>query len=114
MNVVVLYFFILQSSPVTNLVTIFILCILTFVPIKFVHPLRVTDWRAITIPLTVLWAAMSLSLIIQAKDRSDWGLVEDVQLWVWIATSLYFAGLSIWRTFFKKGGESEDGPGHAA
>ena len=113
-NVVVLYFFILQSSPVTNLVTIFILCILTFVPIKFVHPLRVTDWRAITIPLTVLWAAMSLSLIIQAKDRSDWGLVEDVQLWVWIATSLYFAGLSIWRTFFKKGGESEDGPGHAA
>jgi hypothetical protein len=65
--------------------------------------------------MTVLWAAMSLSLIIQAKDRSDWGLVEDVQLWVWIATSLYFFFISIWRTFFKKeADEEEEGPGQPA
>jgi len=54
----------------------------------FVHPLRVTHWREITVPMTVLWAAMSLSLIIQAKDRAGWGKVETVQLWVWMAASL--------------------------
>jgi phosphatidylcholine synthase len=111
-NVVVMYFFILQTGPITNLITIAALCVLTFVPVKFVHPLRVTDWRPITIPMTVLWAAMSLSLIIQAKDRSGWGLVEDVQLWIWIATSIYFLFISIWRTFFKKG--EDEGAGHTA
>jgi phosphatidylcholine synthase len=106
-NVVVLYFFVLQTGPWTNLITIAVLCVLTFVPIKFVHPLRVTDWREITIPLTVLWAAMSLSLIIQAKDRSGWGMVEDVQLWLWVAASIYFLFISLWRTFFKKEPEPE-------
>jgi phosphatidylcholine synthase len=100
-NVVVLYFFILDTGWVVNLVTVAVLSVLTFIPIKFVHPLRVTDWREITIPLTVLWAALSLSLIFAAKDRSDWGTVEQVQLWVWVAASVYFASISLWRTFFK-------------
>jgi phosphatidylcholine synthase len=77
------------------------------VPIKFVHPLRVTDWREITIPLTVLWAALSLSLIFAAKNRADWGTVEQVQLWVWVAASVYFASISLWRTFFKYKNEEE-------
>ena len=89
-NVVVLYFFVLQSGPIANLVTIVLLCVLTFIPIKFVHPLRVTDWREITIPMTVLWAAMSLSLILASKDRSDWNIVEDVQKWVWLGASRLF------------------------
>ena len=113
-NVVVLYFFVLQSGPIANFITVAFLCVLTFVPIKFVHPLRVTDWREITIPMTVLWAALSLSLIIQAKDRSDWGRVEDIQLWVWIAASLYFVFISVWRSFFKKEQEAAEEPGQAA
>jgi phosphatidylcholine synthase len=113
-NVVVLYFFVLQTGPIVNSITILLLCILTFVPIKFVHPLRVTDWREITIPMTVLWAAMSLSLIIQAKDRANWGTVEEIQLWVWIAASVYFFFISVWRTFFKKEEETRDDPGEAA
>jgi len=111
-NVVVLYFFILQTGWAVNLVTVAALSILTFVPIKFVHPLRVTDWREITIPMTVLWAALSLSLIFAAKNRADWGTVEQVQLWVWIAASVYFATISLWRTFFKYHHDEEDGAGH--
>ena len=52
-NVVVLYFFVLQTGPLTNLLTIAFLCVLTFIPIKFVHPLRVAHWRGITVPMTV-------------------------------------------------------------
>jgi phosphatidylcholine synthase len=113
-NVVVLYFFVLQSGPWANLITIVLLCILTFVPVKFVHPLRVTDWREITIPMTVLWAAMSLSLILAAKDRSDWNIVEDVQKWVWIGASVYFCAISLWRTFFKRSEEAEEEPAKPA
>ena len=73
-NVVVLYFYILgHALDRSTWSTIAALSVLTFIPIKFVHPLRVTDWREITIPMTVLWAALSLSLIISAKDRPALG-----------------------------------------
>ena len=117
-NVVVLYFFVLQTGPCANLITIAFLCVLTFIPIKFVHPLRVAHWREITVPMTVLWAAMSLSLIIQAKDRAGWGRVETIQLWVWVAASLYFLFISLYRTFIQKDRdvehESEHEGEHAA
>jgi phosphatidylcholine synthase len=101
-NVVVLYFYILETGWVVNLVTIAALSILTFVPIKFVHPLRVTDWREITVPVTVLWAAMTLSLVISDKDQGPKDLVYQIELWAWIVSSLYFAGISLWRTFMKR------------
>jgi phosphatidylcholine synthase len=69
------------------------------VPIKFVHPLRVTLWRSITIPVTILWAAMTLSLIISKKFPENFGVVERVEQWIFGLTSLYFLWISLWRTF---------------
>ena len=112
-NVVVLYFYILDSNWMVNFGTIVVLSVLTFIPVKFVHPLRVTDWREITIPMTVLWAALSLSLILAAKDRGAWGNVERVELWVWVAASVYFTGISLWRTFYKYKDDDET-DGHEA
>ena len=76
-NVVVLYFYVLDTGWLVNGLTIIILSILTFIPIKFVHPLRVAHWRNITVPMTVLWAAMALSLVISSKDEPDRGHVQD-------------------------------------
>jgi phosphatidylcholine synthase len=98
-NVVVLYFYLFGSGAIVNLLTILVLSVLTFVPLKFVHPLRVTLWRKITIPMTVLWAAMTLSLILSKKFPENFGVVERVEQWVFGLTSLYFAWISLWRTF---------------
>lgn len=98
-NIVVLYFYLLDSGPIVNFITVIALAILTFIPVKFVHPLRVTHWRSITIPMTILWAAMTLSLIIAKKTPENDGLVERVETWVFGLTSLYFAAISLWRTF---------------
>jgi phosphatidylcholine synthase len=108
-NVVVLYFYLFGSGPVVNLITVLALAVLTFVPIKFVHPLRVTLWRKITIPMTVLWAAMTLSLILSKKFPENFGVVERVEQWIFGLTSLYFAWISLWRTFVlgDKGDEDE-------
>ncbi len=113
-NIVVLYFYILGTHWAINLAVIAALSVLTFVPIKFVHPLRVTDWREITIPMTVLWAAMSLALILSAKDRAGWGTVEWIELAAWIVASVYFAGISLWRTYIKKPAEESDSAHHPA
>ena len=108
-NVVVLYFYLFGSGDIVNLVSILVLAVLTFVPIKFVHPLRVTLWRSITIPVTILWAAMTLSLIISKKFPENFGVVERVEQWIFGLTSLYFAWISLWRTFVlgDKGEEEE-------
>ena len=110
-NVVVLYFYILDTGWIVNLVTIAALSVLTFVPIKFVHPLRVTDWREITVPITVLWAAMTLSLVISGKDLGPKDVIYQIELWAWVAASLYFAGISLWRTFMKRPAHPADGEG---
>ncbi len=98
-NVVVLYFYLFNTGWVINFVTVIFLSVLTFIPVKFVHPLRVTHWRSVTIPMTVLWAAMTLSLVISGRnpDYSDW--LYKLQLGLFGLASLYFAGISLWRTF---------------
>lgn len=98
-NVVVLYFYLFNTGWMVNGITVLALSVLTFVPIKFVHPLRVSLWRAITIPMTVVWAAMTLSLVISGRNPGydDW--LYKVQLGIFGICSLYFAWISLWRTF---------------
>ena len=105
-NLVVLYFHVLQTGPWTNLTVIVICCVLTFVPWKYVHPFRVKDWRAWTIPITVLWAATSFRLVL--IDPGDHRAREASPLifWLWVGASVYFAALSIWRSLQP---EEEDG-----
>ena len=112
-NVVVLYFYLFNSGWLINLITIVGLSILTFVPVKFVHPLRVAHWRNITIPMTVVWATMTLSLIISSRDPNyaDW--VYKLELALFSLSSLYFAWISLWRTF-GMGAKDEDENDHAA
>jgi phosphatidylcholine synthase len=98
-NVVVLYFYLFSTGAIVNLVTVVALAILTFIPVKFVHPLRVTHWRSITIPMTILWAAMVLSLILSKRIPGNDGLVEQIELILLGVTSAYFAWISLWRTF---------------
>ena len=112
-NVVVLYFYLFNTGWLINLITVVGLSILTFVPVKFVHPLRVAHWRNITIPMTVLWALMTLSLIISSRvpNYSDW--VYKLELALFSLSSLYFAWISLWRTFVM-GTKDEDEDDHAA
>ena len=62
-NIVVLYFYILNTNQYINLIVIIFLSILTFIPIKFVHPLRVKKLRNITIFCTIIWSATTLKLV---------------------------------------------------
>ena len=108
------YFYLFNSGWLVNFITIVILAVLTFVPVKFVHPLRVTLWRNVTIPMTVLWAAMTLSLIISSRNPnySDW--VYKLELALFALSSLYFAWISLWRTFVLVDKGDDEGDGAAA
>ena len=97
-NLVVLYFYVLQSAPAVNLAVIGLLGLLTFVPLKFVHPFRVTLWRSITLIATAAWALLSVWLVLTpppAEQTAPWAF------WLWIALSAYFTLLCGRRSFAK-------------
>ena len=101
-NLLVLYFFLLETSQITNLVIVGICCVLTFAPIKLIHPLRVKAWRSVTIPMTVLWGATAFRLIHERFETNEVGTISSLIFWLWIASSVYFFSISVLRTISKK------------
>ena len=101
-NLLVLYFFLLETSQITNLVIIGICCVLTFAPIKLIHPMRVKAWRSVTIPMTVLWGATAFRLIHERFQTNEVGTISSLIFWLWIASSIYFLSISVLRTISKK------------
>jgi phosphatidylcholine synthase len=61
--------------------------------------------------MTVLWAAMTLSLIVNSRDRAAPDLIDRIELWLWLAASAYFAWISLWRTFVRGNPEPHDHEG---
>ena len=96
-NILVLYFYILGTNLWINLIVIIILYILTFVPIKFVHPLRVKNLRNYTIFATVLWGASTLKLV-TANSNINLFLEEKIVMAIWILCSIYFASICFTRS----------------
>ena len=96
-NIVVLYFYILNTYQYINLIVIIFLSILTFIPIKFVHPLRVKKLRNITIFCTIIWSATTLKLVTTFPEINLFN--EKIVLTIWIACSFYFASICGSRSF---------------
>ena len=87
----------LNTNVYVNLIVIIFLSILTFIPIKFVHPLRVKKLRNITIFCTIIWSATTLKLITTLPNINLFN-DEKIVLIIWIACSFYFATISVTRS----------------
>lgn len=76
-NVVALYLFVAQPGPVAGAAAVAILAVLSFAPIRFVHPFRVTDFQPWLQVVALLWTAATLALL--------WpGWSPDIaRLWLW-------------------------------
>lgn len=94
-NVVALYMWVLDSPPAINAFVVLALGILTFVPVKFVHPIRVRDQREVTYAAILAWAACSLGIVL--LDRQLPWLTW--LLWPWLGASAWLAFVSLRRTF---------------
>jgi phosphatidylcholine synthase len=62
-NIVALYLFVLRAPLWTNAFIILVLCVLVFVPIKYVYPSRSPRFRALTNAFGILWGVSILCLI---------------------------------------------------
>jgi phosphatidylcholine synthase len=61
MPVFVLYAFL--PPPIVTVISVIALAVLTFLPVNFVHPLRVIRWRAPTLAIVALWVVTGFWLL---------------------------------------------------
>jgi phosphatidylcholine synthase len=64
-NLAAFYLYLLEPPEWAAAVAITVLASLSFAPIKFLHPLRVQQWRVFNIALLAVWAALALIAIVQ-------------------------------------------------
>lgn len=95
-NIVLLYFFILDTDLFLNFIIICVLSIFTFIPIKYFHPFRVIKYRKITLSVLMIW--MITTVVILYFNHLN-QMVLDLCFVAWNATNLYFVLLTLLRTF---------------
>jgi phosphatidylcholine synthase len=71
-NLVVFYLLLLRPTPVIAAVTVALFAVLTFVPVRFVHPFRVRRLRTVTVALLTLWAVLAIAAIKQGLAPPPW------------------------------------------
>jgi phosphatidylcholine synthase len=71
-NVVAFYLLLLRPPPAIAGATVALFSVLTFVPVKFVHPFRVRRWRGVTVALLTLWAVLAGAAVRQDLVPAGW------------------------------------------
>ena len=95
-NIVVLYFYILESSEFTNFIFVVLFCVLTFIPFKYVHPFRVVEFRKITLMITSIWMITTTILLFDLSFSNP--IFTSANFIIWLITNVYFAGTIVFRS----------------
>jgi phosphatidylcholine synthase len=64
-NLAAFYFFLLQPAAWIAIAAIIVLAVLSFLPMKFLHPLRVRRWRWLNVALLIIWAGLALVAVLE-------------------------------------------------
>lgn len=88
-NLAAFYLDLLQPSEWLTAAIVVLLAVLTFAPIKFLHPLRVTRLRMLNIALLVLWFVLALVAVTLDLDPGPY------VIWALIAIAAYFFGVGM-------------------
>jgi phosphatidylcholine synthase len=88
-NLAAFYLYLLEPPPWLAAAAVVALTVLSFAPIKFVHPLRVKHMRIFNIALLVVWAVLAALAVIANLTPGPY------VIWPLVALAIYFfaAGL---------------------
>jgi phosphatidylcholine synthase len=64
-NLAAFYLYLFEPPEWVAAVAIAILAVLSFAPIKFLHPLRVQQWRVFNMMLLAVWAVLAIIAVVQ-------------------------------------------------
>jgi phosphatidylcholine synthase len=71
-NAAAFYLFLLKPAPWLAAGIIVLLAVLTFVPFKFIHPMRVARLHILNIAALVAWALLAMVALLRGLDPGPW------------------------------------------
>jgi phosphatidylcholine synthase len=95
-NVLIFYILVLRPGQLVSTLVIIVFACLMFVPVAFVHPLRVVRLRPLTIALTGFWCTAAIAAVVRGLPEA--GFLSKAVL---IAVGLYYIALPLFRNFPK-------------
>ncbi|MDK3257714.1 CDP-alcohol phosphatidyltransferase family protein [Blastococcus capsensis] len=91
-NVAAFYLIVLDVGTTGVAVTLAVLTVLVFVPVKYVYPSRTRTLRSLNLALATLWLVSYAVLLVQYPDP------HPVVVVLSLAYLVYYAGVSVWLT----------------
>lgn len=88
-NLAAFYLDLLTPSEWISAAIVVALAVLTFAPIRFLHPLRVTRLRTLNVVLLGVWAALALVALAQNLEPAPY------VTWVLVAIAAYFFAIGL-------------------
>jgi len=95
-NIVVFYLWVAQWPVTVNAAILLALAILVFVPIRYVYPSRTPVLMTLTNVLGAIWAVLMVLMLWRHPDVSRPLFLAS------LAFPVYYAGLSLWLSFWVK------------
>jgi phosphatidylcholine synthase len=81
---------VIGTTPRVNAIILTVLCVLVFVPIRYVYPSRTPTLRPLTVGFSAVWC-------LQVAAMVWWlGTVPDWLLWSSLGFPMYYLVLSVW------------------
>ena len=105
-NVVAFYFFVTQPGPALAAGLVIALAALTFAPVHFVHPFRVTRHGAWLPALAIVWAAATAALLWPGWSEG----IRTALVALSVGTAAVLFALGLLRTFQGPRGAAPEGP----
>jgi phosphatidylcholine synthase len=88
-NAAAFYLFVLRPAPWLSAVIVAALAVMTFLPFKFLHPMRVARLRGLNIAALILWSLLALAAILRDLDPGPWVVGGLVLI------AVYFVGVGL-------------------
>jgi phosphatidylcholine synthase len=90
-NVAVFYLFLLRLPGWLAAALVVALAILTFVPVHFIHPVRIAHLRLLTVAALVLWGLLALYAVVESLAPGFWTVTALCLL------AVYFVAIGLLR-----------------
>jgi phosphatidylcholine synthase len=93
-NMIVFTLFVIQASGPTALIVVGISVVLTFLPINFLHPVRVKRFRPLNLGVFLLWSALGIYSLLMNFVMPGWAL------YLFVASGIYLYVIGAVLQFF--------------
>jgi phosphatidylcholine synthase len=102
-NIVIFYLVVLDTSQLTNFLAILFFSVMTFVPLKYLHPFRVKEKKALNLFMTAVWGLCCALLLIDLREETTaLSVYRNLYYWLWVVLNFYFIYLLLERSIFKQ------------